>query len=80
MAEIENQNITYTNPDEVYEEKLAGQDLVIDYAKAKQPIPLIGDVETYLMHRSARGKSDKLIARFRFNTAFIHRQVKKEEV
>jgi len=35
MAEIENQNITYTNPDEVYEEKLAGQDLVIDYAKAK---------------------------------------------
>ena len=50
---------------------------MIDFGGAGAPVPLNNDVETYLMHRSAHGKSDKLIARFRYNTAFIHKEAGK---
>ena len=73
-------NLHFSNPGDVVEERCAGQTTVIDYQGAGQPLPLQNDVEVYLEHQSAKGKQDRTISRFRFNTSFIHKKPRMQGI
>lgn len=57
-------------------EALVGEVIVIDYASASSVVPLTGDTEVYLWHKSVKGKKDRMVGRFKFNTAFIHKKAR----